>query len=209
MKRNLLITVFIVLTSTGHAQSPKYVSRTKFDQVNKQLLSLFSAYPIVAIGEGEHNSALTAEWLNSFIHNKRFPAIVRNIVVEFGSSEYQSVMDDFVTGKIVPDSLFRLCWRKTSQILVWDCPIYEQFFREVRTINLSLPVTKRIRILLGDYTDFKGLSRDENAFNVIEKEVLDKKQNALLLYGDMHLTRRDIFSNYASPEKMKRNYFKL
>lgn len=209
MKRNILIVVFSVLTIAGQAQSPKYVSLKKFDEVNKQLLSLFTAYRIVAIGEGAHNSALTAEWLNSFIHNKNFPAIVRNIVVEFGTSKYQPVMDDFVNGKVVPDSLFRLCWRKTSQILVWDCPIYEQFFREVRTINLSLPVTKRIRILLGDPPDFNGLSRDENAFNVIEKEVLDKKQNALLLYGDMHLTRKDIFSNYASPETMKRDYLNL
>lgn len=209
MIRNTLIIVLIFLTSIGQAQSPKNTSRTKFNEVNKQLLALFSNYPILAIGEGTHNSALTAEWVNSFIHQKNFSEKVRNIVVEFGTSKYQPVMDDFINGKVVSDSLFRLCWRKTSQILVWDCPIYEQFFREVRTINLSLPVTKRIRILLGDPPDFNGLSRDENAFNVIEKEVLEKKQNALLLYGDMHLTRKDIFSNYASPETMKREYLNL
>jgi|ERR1035437_793432 tetratricopeptide (TPR) repeat protein len=209
MKRNILIAIFIVLTSTGHAQSPKYVSPTKFNDVNKQLLSLFTTYPIIAIGEGQHNSALTAEWLNSFIHNKKFSTKVRNIVVEFGTSKYQAVMDDFVNGKPVPDSLFRLCWRKTSQILVWDCPIYEQFFREVRTINLSLPVTKRIRVLLGDPPDFNSLSRDENAFNVIEKEVFEKKQTALLLYGDMHFIRKSIFNNYASPETIDRNYLNL
>lgn len=58
MKRNILIVDFSVLTIAGHAQSPKYVSLKKFDEVNKQLLSLFTAYPIVAIGEGAHNRPL-------------------------------------------------------------------------------------------------------------------------------------------------------
>jgi hypothetical protein len=73
------------------------------------------------------------------IRNRRFAATVNDIVVEFGSARYRSVMDRFVHGEAVPDAVLRQVWQNTTQPqAIWDVPIYEDFFRAVRAVNASL-----------------------------------------------------------------------
>lgn len=128
----ILATVLGLSFSTSYSHCFEFEENDRFHSLNTSLLNLYKTFPVVAVGEGQHNSALTFEWLATLIHEKEFPNVVRNIIVEFGASEYQLVMDDFVDGKYVPDSLLKKCWRETPQIMVWDNPIYEQFFREIR-----------------------------------------------------------------------------
>lgn len=200
---SLFLSAFLSLSVVIYAQKNKVAAAptsdttAKYHQVNSQILELYSAYPIVAIGE-VHRSDLSHKWLKTLISEKNFPDKVDNIVVEFGASKYQAVMDDFVYGKQVPDSLFKKCWRETTGLVVWDHQVYEEFFREVRKINQGLPKEKKIRVLLGDPTfeETFQINRDENAFNVIRKEVLTNKQTALIIYGDMHLGKKDVHSNY-------------
>jgi len=209
MKKKTLIVFLAILTTEIWGQTRDINSINKFSYVNNEIISLFKEYPLVAIGEGFHNSALTSEWLESLIHEKYFSKNVRNIVVEFGTSKYQSVMDDFVLrGKQVPDSLLKKCWRNTTQMYVWDNPIYENFFREIKKINADLPTKHKIRILLADLPfERRTESTDEHAFHIIKNEVLKKKQTALLLFGDLHFIRRDVFLNYSltteTPDKQR------
>jgi len=199
--RIIALTSFLfILTTVTKGQTKDVNFKEDFSDVNNEVIALFKKYPIVAIGEGFHNSALTAEWLESLIYEKDFSKNVRNIVVEFGTSKYQSVMDDFVLGKNVPDSLLKKCWRNTTQMFLWDNPIYENFFREIKKINADLPTKQKIRILLADLPfERRRESTDEHAFHIIENEVLRKKQTALLLFGDLHFISRDVFLNYALP----------
>lgn len=186
-----------------------FFNKNKFHKVNIAILQLFKQFPIVAIGEGQHNSKLTFEWLTTLIDERQFSDFVQNIVVEFGASEYQWVMDDFVNNKDIPDSLFKKCWRETTQIMVWDNPIYEQFFKVVRKKNKSLPQEKRIRVLLGDASFGTKTMGDEHSFQIVEKEVIQKKQTALLIYGDLHFVRKDIFTNYADPKDVRREFLNI
>lgn len=204
----LILALILSFTAT-YSQKTSGSEIDLFHSINTSILDLYKKFPIVAIGEGQHNSALTFEWLTTLVNENEFPDIVKNIVVEFGASEYQWVMDDFVNNKDVPDSLFKKCWRETTQIMVWDNPIYEQFFKEIRKINKNLPKQKRIRVLLGDPSFGSKKIHDEHTFYIIENEVLKKNQTALLIYGDLHFVRRDIFTNYATPTDLKKEFLNV
>lgn len=209
MRIFLLTLIFGFLLSKTYSQSNEFNEKDKFHSLNTSILDLYKQFPIVAIGEGQHNSALTFEWLSTLINEEEFPVVVKNIVVEFGASEYQFVMDDFVNDKDVPDSLFQKCWRETTQIMVWDSPIYEHFFREIKEINKGLPEGKRIRVLLGDQSFGSKRFDDEHVFHIIEKEVLGKNQTALLVYGDLHFVKKDIFTNYAPAAELKKEFMNV
>jgi hypothetical protein len=84
---------------------------------------------------------------------------------------------------------------------IWDLPIYEEMFRGIRNVNVSLPRERQLRVLLCDppvewesVRTLEDLSkwgqRDSHAADVVRREVLAKKRRALLVYGDDHLAKR-------------------
>jgi hypothetical protein len=163
------------------------------------VLDAFQSHSLVALDDLHGNEQVHALRL-SLIRDPAFPAVVNDIVVEFGNARYQDVMDRFVRGGDVPDDVLRQVWQNTTQHnAVWDRPIYEEFFRAVRAVNSSLPSNRRIRVLLGDPpvdwslgTEDAGKwtpQRDRYAADVIEREVLAKQHRALVIYGGGHLFR--------------------
>ena len=138
------------------------------------------------------------------IRHPTFARIVHDIVVEFGSARYQDVMDHYIGGEDVPVSNLRHAWQDTTQHAVWDVPIFEEFFRAVRVVNQSLAKNRQLRVLLADPPidwsavktapdHFKWLRmRDTHGAELIQREVLAKKRKALLIFGAMHLQRKNI-----------------
>jgi hypothetical protein len=128
--------------------------------------------------------------------------------VEFGSARYQDVMDRCIRGEDVPASELRHAWQDTMQHAVWDVPIFEEFFRAVRQVNEPLATNRQLRVLLADppidWTavktapdHFKWLRmRDTHGAELIQREVLAKNLKALLIFGAMHLQRKNINANY-------------
>jgi len=111
-------------------------------------------------------------------------------------------MDRFLRGEDVPYNSFCQVWQNTTQPdTVWDVPIYEEFFRAVRTVNVSLPREKQLRVLLGDppidwdkihsSDDYGRWDRDTYPAELIRKEVLTKGRRALVIYGDLHFIRKN------------------
>jgi hypothetical protein len=145
------------------------------------------------------------------VRDPRFPTLVNDIVVEFGSARYQALMDRFVRGGDVRYEELRKSWQDTTtQHPGWDLPIYEEFFRAVREVNASLPGDQQLRVLLGDPPiDWSivrtredvalWLARRGHVVDVIKREVLPKKRRALLLYGDGHLRRYSKWRGIAGP----------
>jgi hypothetical protein len=139
----------------------------------------------------------------ALIRNSRFATTVNDIVVEFGNSLYQDRVDRFVRGEDVPYELLRQVWQNTTQPhALWDAPIYEEFFRAVRAVNAALRPDRRVRVLLGDppidwdviktAEDVRRFGeRDRSPAEIIQREVLAKQRRALVLYGDLHLIRRN------------------
>jgi hypothetical protein len=166
------------------------------------ILDAFGSHSIVALGEGEHNNEQGHSFRVSLIRHPRFARTVNDIVVEFGSARYQTLMDRYIRGENVPASVLRQAWQNTTQIsAVFDVWIYEDFFRAVRAVNATLPKERQLRVLLGDppvdvdsgrpiQTQARELgTRDGFAAELIRREVLAKHRRALVIYGDMHFVR--------------------
>jgi hypothetical protein len=172
------------------------------------IFDVFQSHNVVALDEGAHGNEQGHALRLKLIRDPRFPASVNDIVVEFGNSRYQDLMDRFIRGEQVPDEQIRAVWQNTTQNWVWDRPIYEEFFRAVRGVNAKLPPERQVRVLLGDppidwakvrsaSDHFKWLERrDRAAAEIVDREVLAKGRKALLIFGAMHLQRKHVGANY-------------
>jgi hypothetical protein len=166
------------------------------------ILDAFKTHQIVALGEGTHGNEQGHAFRLALIRDPRFAATVNDIVVEFGSARYQDVIDRFTRGEDVSLDTLRAVWQDTTAAnAAWDRPIYEEFFRTVRSVNASLPRERQLRVLLGDPpVDWASVhnaddlrewnDRDGHAAGVVQREVLAKGRRALIVYGDMHFLRK-------------------
>ncbi len=172
------------------------------------ILAAFERHAIVAIGD-PHDNEQAHEFRLSLIRDPRFAETVDDIVVEWGNALYQDVADRFVAGGDVSEAELRQVWQNTTQPgLGNDRPITGAFFRAVREVNAGLPPEGRLRVLLGDPPiDWDAVEtradhqrwlefRDTYPASVIRREVLGQGRRALVVYGAMHLQRRNLFSNY-------------
>jgi hypothetical protein len=212
-----LLLLFIILSPIA-GQENSVVKRTDTipSEPVEAILQAFEHYPIVTLGEGNHGNWQGATLRLSLLRDPRFLERVDDILVEFGASDYQDIMDRYISGEMVPFEKLRLCWEETTQPFIWDAPIYAEFFAAVRALNQSQKSDKRIRVLLGepliDWSQIKtkeGLRlwyrdqmiqrpwgkvnvRDGSAVDVIEREVMAKGRKALVIYGDAHFRRDEL-----------------
>ena len=192
------VTIFLCLSLFSHAACSR--SAIPVDPISG-ILDAFRTHPIVALGEGIHGNNQAHAVRLALVRDPRFAAIVNDIVVEFGSSRHQAVMDRFVSGSDVPYAELRKAWQDTTTSHAgWDLPIYEEFFRAVRDMNASLPADRHLRVLLGDPPiDWstvrtredvgRWLARRGDVVDVIKREVLSRNRRALVVYGDGHFRR--------------------
>ncbi len=172
------------------------------------VLRAFEQHALVGLSDGAgHGQPDTLAFFTALIRDARFPRTVRNIVVEFGNARYQSLIDRYLTGDPVARNELRHVWEDTTQVTgVWSVPMYERMFAEVRAVNAGLPPDLRIRVLLGDPPiDWSRVTspadedmndwRDAHFAHVIERNVMNLNQNALLLFGGAHLGRKVILPN--------------
>ena len=169
------------------------------------IVEAFRSHAVVALGNVEfRGNEQSHAFQVKLIRDPRFTDLANDILVEFGNARYQDIMDRFVRGEDVPYELLRRVWRDTTQVeCEWDLPIYEEFFRVVRTVNASLPRTRQLRVLLGDPPiDWDKVhtiqdlhtamgDRDGYAVEVLRREVLAKGRRALVIYGGQHLIRKN------------------
>ena len=167
------------------------------------ILDAFRSHRIVALGEGRHTNEQGHAFRLALIRDPRFAATVNDIVVESGTAQCQDVMDRYVRGDDVPREELRHVWQDTIQTsAVWDHTIYEEFYRAVRDLNVSLPRERQLRVLLGsqpidwsrvhtpaDYEREIPSFGDQFPTSVIQQEVLRKGRRALVVYGEGHLHR--------------------
>jgi hypothetical protein len=185
------------------------------------ILEAFKSHDVVALCEGGHGCEQTYALRVSLIRDPRFAYIVNDIVVESGNSLYQGMMDRFVAGEDVPEKELRQAWLNTTQPhSVWDRPVVEGFFREVRDLNASLPKDRQIRVLLGDppidwskitnADEYKGCNamadRDSCPAEIIQREVLAKRRRALVVYGGMHFLRKSLYWQMKDQEEAERRF---
>ncbi len=122
-----------------------------------------------------------------------------DLVIEFGNSLHQPVLDRYIRGEDVPINELRRVWRDTTQspINTWEDPIYAQLLAVARKVNLS---GRRLRVLAGDPPIDWSMVRsvddwmpfitgEDHAASLVEREVLARGRRAVLLYGAMRFLR--------------------
>ena len=173
------------------------------------ILDAFQTYPLVGFPAGHpHGNELMA-LLHRLVRHPRFAEEVNDIVVEFGSSRYQDLMDRYIGGEDVPDTTIRRAWLDAVQAgTALDNDNTAAFFRMVRDVNAALPPSRRIRVLLGDPpmdwdnirspADYRKwvVQRDSYPADLVRREVLTRNRRALLVYAPGHLLRKEILTNY-------------
>ena len=169
-----------------------------WDNVVKGLLSAFDHVDVVALGE-THGSKMVHELLLRLIQAPSFPEKARYIIVEFGNSLYQPILDRYIAGGDVPLSEVRQVWQNTTVIQTWDSPLYAEFFAAVREVNRKLPAGRRLRLIAGDppidwnkvhsrYDVEPFLTR--RAFPVsLNGIAVSRGEKVLVIYGSGHLKR--------------------
>ena len=193
------------LAQTGAAAAEKPV--TPLEPV-RAILDALESHDLVALDEGRHGNEQAHRLRLELIRHPRFARNVNDIVVEFGNARYQDVMDRYIRGDDVPARELRRAWWDTTQHAVWDVPIFEEFFHAVRQVNRSLAKDRQLRVLLADPPiDWSGVRtapdhfkwlrmRDTHGAELIQREVLARKRRALVIFGAMHLQRKNISANY-------------
>jgi hypothetical protein len=167
------------------------------------IVDAFTTHDVVALGEGPHGNQQGHDFRLALLRDPRFAATVNDILVEFGNGRYQTLMDRFVDGADVARDELRHVWQDTTTTNAgWERPIYEEFFRAVRSLNASLPRERHLRVLLGDAPiDWErvttqaelrnwSLGKDVYAGDLVRREVLLKHRRVLVIYGDGHLQGR-------------------
>ena len=146
-------------------------------------------------------------FLLSLVRDSRFAGVVNDIVIETASARYQDAIDRFVRGEDVPREVLRKAWEEHTVVNSIGLQA-EEFVRAVRASNASLSADRTLRVIAGDPPiDWDNVTsrddhrrwielRDTYPADLIRRQVLDRGRRALVVYGQGHLQRRQIVSNY-------------
>jgi hypothetical protein len=170
------------------------------------ILQAFQTHDIVGLTD-PHGNVQMQVFLLSLIRDPTFSAAVDDIVIETASARYQDALDRFVRGDDVPRDVLRRAWEDHTVANMLGVQT-EEMIRAVRAINASPSRKKKLRVIAGDPPiDWDNISapgdgrrwidlRDSYPADLVRRQVLDRGRRALLVYGQGHLQRRHIVSNY-------------
>jgi len=209
-RRHTLLPILLLIVAwpagSGLSSQPP-VAAVKLDPI-EGIAGAFRSHQVVML-PGGHGSKPFHDLLLSLARDPRIQAVVNDIVVEFGSSRYQDLIDRFMRGDEISDAALRQVWQNTTiPGVTHDGPYVEEFYRTVREINASLPKEQQYRVLLGDPPiDWAHIAnkrdlrkwtvlRDSYPADLIRREVTVRGRRAIVAYGHLHFPRKEMLSNY-------------
>lgn len=200
LRHIMLLVVCLSATPRGAQDQPRPAVPV---EAISGIVDAFRTHRLVGLSEGPHGNVEGHHFRLSLIRDPRFSATVNDVVVEFGSGKYQSLMDGFVRGDAVDDESLRRVWEDTANANPgWERPIYKEFFHAVRAVNAGLPPGRQLRVLLGSppikwetirtRDDLRAATKAHGSYkeDLIRREVLAKNRRALLIFGDGHFQGR-------------------
>ena len=130
-----------IAVSPADAQAPRPAVR--IDPVDG-IVEAFKTHQVVML-PGGHGSKQFHDLLLAVVRDPRMPGTLTDIVVEFGSSRYQDLIDRFMRGDAMPDATIRQAWQNTAIAgMANDGPYVEEFYRAMRELNAPLPVDEAL-----------------------------------------------------------------
>ncbi len=175
------------------------------------IFAAFESYPLVGLGDA-HGLAQGMDFYAELVRDPRFARDVGNVVVEFGASGRQNVLDRYLAGETVPYTELRTVWTDTVGWIPTAGNLgFAKFFAAVREVNTSLAPDQRIRVWLGEppidwatatpdqaLTAFRA--RDTHPAHLIVESVLAKGEKALVIYGFLHFGSGDLMRGLVEAE---------
>ncbi len=193
-RRRPLLWAVLCIALAGPSRAAEPVVRPALDGI----FAAFETRALVGLGD-LHELANEEAFYAALVRDARFATAVGNVVVEFGASQRQPILDRYLAGDDVPYSEISKVWRNT---VAWDPTVtgigYQTFFAQVRAVNMSLPAGRRIRVWLSEPPiDWREIhtkeawqsiydQRDQHAAGVIVREILERGKKALVIYGTGH-----------------------
>jgi hypothetical protein len=177
------------------------------------ILDAFRSRAVVAIGDGrEHGDTEFLAFVRALVRDPRFASAANDIVLECCNARYQESIDRYVRGDAVLEPALAPAWQNTTQVNAHqrDGGTALELFRTVRQVNASLPRDRQLRVLFGDppidwdtvetAADHRRFLEQRDTFpaELIQREVLARGRKALVVYGGMHLQRKNLIANYES-----------
>jgi hypothetical protein len=195
----------LVLAPAGAAQNAQPHAATPVDPI-AAIVEAFHTHGVVTLTD-PHGNAQIQSFLLSLVRDSRFPDAANDIVIETASARYQDAIDRFVRGDDVDPDILRKAWEDhtVANSLGFQA---EEFIRALRAVNTSLTGPKRLRVVAGDPPiDWDNVIsrqdlarwielRDSYPADLIRRQVLDRGRRALVVYGQGHLLRQQIATNY-------------
>jgi hypothetical protein len=191
----LVLLIFSLLGALNAASA-----QTRYDDVVNGILAAWKTADVVCLGE-DHGRQYDSDLRIALVKHPEFPRTVRVIVIEWANPVHQDLLDRFTLhGAPMSREELAPIWRDASGAEVWESPIYEQFLRTVRQVNLGLPSDQRVRVLGGDSRiDWSRITKAEelvplvnrggNIRAVIAEQVLDAHLKGLAIYGAGHCSK--------------------
>jgi hypothetical protein len=170
------------------------------------IVDAFTTHDVVALTD-PHGNIQVQQFLLSLVRDPRFPAAANDIVLESVSARYQDAIDRFVRGEDVAYDSLRKAWEDHTVPNNLGVQA-EELIRAVRDVNATLPAARKLRVIAGDPPiDWDHVTsgqdhrrwielRDTYPADLVRRQVLDRGRRALVVYGQGHLQRRQIVSNY-------------
>lgn len=208
MKHCLTAFVVLLLVAYAPANAKQYApleSATPTDPI-ATILDAFETHEIVTLTDPHGNIQVQA-FILTLIRDPRFRQLVDDIVIETASARYQDVIDRYVRGDGVERSDLRKAWEEHTVPNGLGRQA-EELIRAVRTVNSSVDDGHKLRVIAGDPPiDWANVvSRDDHRrwtelrdsypADLIRRQILDRGRRALFVYGQGHLQRRQIVTNY-------------
>lgn len=175
-------------------------AQKRYGDAVRSILDAWKTADVVCLGE-DHGRYYDSELRIAVVTHPDFARTVRLIVIEWANPTHQDLLDRFILeGAATSREGLARVWRDASGAEVWESPIYEQFLRTVRGVNLGLPRDQRIRVLAGDSPiDWSRITKADdlvplvnrggNIRNIIAHQVLDANLKALAIYGAGHCSK--------------------
>ena len=207
--RHILLSLMFVLMAAGGVragQAPK--PAVPVDPVDG-ILDAFKSHQVVMLPGGAHGGQREFDLLLRLLRDSRTPGLVNDLVVEFGTSRHQDLIDRYMRGDAIADAAIRRAWQDTPNAgVASDRAEVEEFYHALRAVNANLPKEKRFRLLGGeppiDWDNVVNAAdvrkwivrRDTFAADVIHSEVVARGRRALVFYGQAHFPRKEVLANY-------------
>jgi len=204
---SIVAAILLTHTSTSVGQSAQAAPRSAVpaDAVTS-IIDAFRTHDIVTLSD-PHGNVQAQAFLLSLIRDPRFPDAANDVVIETASARYQDAIDRFVRGEDVPMTVLRQAWENHTVANSLGTQAAE-FIQTVRAVNDPLNASRKLRVIAGDPPiDWDNVVfaqdhrrwielRDSYPADLIRRQVLDRGRRALVIYGQGHLQRRSIVSNY-------------